>query len=368
MTIKKSLLALSTLALASSAAIAQSNVTLYGIVDVAVRVDTNRGPTGASAGQSLKTVAPGGMSQSRLGLRVTEDMGDGYRASLELEHRLRSDDGNQAAGDFWRQAWVGLTTPYGRVTIGRQYNVLFDVTTGTFPSFRYSPYIEAFKPEIGVSLGARQNNMVKYTLAQGAFAAAVQVSAGEGAGEKSTGGFVRYMDKGIGVGLGLLNVKDLAGKQVKATVLGGSYTSGPLYVNLAMAKNEFDVGFNTPLVVAYTTAFVSATQGANTLLSATAFDVRDRDMMMTGFTYQVTPQLNIGAQYYRVTQTHNSPLLAGRKSRMDLFAVVADYALSKRTDAYVEYDRSKFASDSAVVFNNGVSSRAGYMAGLRHRF
>ena len=72
---KKRLFAVAALSMASAAAMAQTSVSLYGIVDAAVRSETavNRGQNGGS----IKTLAPGGMSQSRLGINISEDMGGG---------------------------------------------------------------------------------------------------------------------------------------------------------------------------------------------------------------------------------------------------------------------------------------------------
>lgn len=362
---KKRLFAVAALSMASAAAMAQSSVSLYGIVDAAVRSDSNQG---ASAG-TVRSLAAGGMSQSRLGINVSEDLGDGWRALVNMEHRLMSDTGAQSsAGDFWRQAWVGLITPVGRVTLGRQYNVLFDLTTSTFAPYKYSPYIEQFKPELGLSVGNRQSNMVKYALTQGGFTFEYQVSAGEGVGDKTMGGMARYQMGGIAFGAGLLNAKDPAGKEVKGTVFGASYTSGPMYLNFGFGKNKFDAGFSPALTVAYSTALVSPATPANQILSAIAFDVKDRDLMSMGLTYDLTSQFNIGAQYYRMTQSHRSPLAGGRESKANMFSVVADYKLSKRTDVYAEYDKISINSSSPVTFLNGKRDRTGYMAGVRHRF
>ena len=51
-----------------------------------------------------------------------------------------------------------------------------------------------------------------------------------------------------------------------------------------------------------------------------------------------------------------------------MFAIVGDYALSKRTDMYVELDRVRVSDSSPITYANGARSRAGYMAGVRHRF
>src|SRR6187402_1668021 len=98
---KKVTLVLSLLAASTSAAWAQSSVTMYGIVDAAVRLSTNQG---ARADDTISSLVPGGMSQSRLGFDITEDLGGGLKAIANLEHRLSSDNGTQGGPEFWRQS------------------------------------------------------------------------------------------------------------------------------------------------------------------------------------------------------------------------------------------------------------------------
>jgi predicted porin len=369
---KKAALAVAALAVCTSTAWAQSSVTLYGIVDAATRYTTN----GAAAGSAMpaygiaagagavapKQLIPGGMSQSRLGVNVTEDLGGGLKALVNMEHRLSSDTGNVAAGDFWRQVWVGLqSNDLGQIRLGRQYNILFDVYTSTYASFRYSPYIEAFKPEIAMSAGARQSNMVKYLAQVGNFYAEAQVSAGEGAAgiDKSIGGLLRYNDGKWGFGGAYLQLTDLpSGGKMKATTLGASYTDGPLYAHVAWATNKFDAG--TTVLQAGVTA------GWGLPINAFGSSVKKRDMTMVGATYQMTPQLNVGFDYWHTTQTAQIATLANSKA--DQFAFVADYAFSKRTDAYFEIDNTRFDANGAVRFSNGQTKRTGTMVGLRHRF
>ncbi len=403
---KRTTLALAILAASSSAAWAQSSVTLYGIVDAAVRYTSN-----ANAGTSTKTMTPGGMSQSRLGINVTEDMGGGLKALANLEHRLNSDTGTVVANDFWRQAWVGLqSNEFGQVRLGRQYNILFDVYTSTFASFRYSPYIEAYKPEIGMSMTARQDNMVKYLVQVGNVYGEIQVSAGEGATgaaaalpNKTMGGLLRYNDGKFGAGAAYLEATEQTGKKIKATVLGVSYTEGPLYVHASWGENKFENPF-TLLNQSSAAAFAASaaagglanvaitTRGAYTsgLLGANVFntnsaDIKTRDMIMLGATYQLTPQLNLGVNAWLTKQTHYgsqnnlaAPFAAAlaastglstnssSSSKADFYAFVADYAFSKRTDAYLELDYTRL--NGQVLFANGASKRAGAMLGLRHRF
>lgn len=363
---KKFCLAVSILAASTSAAWAQSSVTIYGILDGAVRYTTNAGGTTSSKSASLSQMVGGGMSQSRLGVNVTEDMGDGLKAIANLEHRLQLDTGTASSGtDFWRQAWVGVqSNSFGRVTLGRQYNLLFDAATSTFASFKYSPYIEVFKPEIGMALTARQNNMIKYLVESGGLRFEAQVSAGENSADvaqgKSAGGLVRYAVGNFAGAYVWLRSEDQAGKKVTAQTLGGSWTDGPLYVNVAWAQNKFEAGYNATanatLLASINTPIVSRFATASPAASV-------RDLYSAGVTYQLTPQFNIGAQYWKGKQTG---LVIGGNGVLDAMAVVADYALSKRTDAYVEFDNLKTKGN--LMLANSAYSRTGYMAGIRHRF
>ena len=336
---------------------APSAVSIYGIVDLALRHTTNDGATAATRGDSQNQVTAG-MSQSRLGLNIAEDLGGGLRALGNLEHRFNADEGTQAATDFWRQSWVGLQGGFGRITVGRQYNVLFDVFTSTYASFRYSPYIEAFKPEIGFSLGSRNSNMVKYLVESGPWRAAVQASVSEGAatGGKSSGGYVRYASGGFAAGGAYLALRDGAARKSEVVTLGGSYSSGPWSTSLGLARNKFESGFN-PLII------TSLLGNGGTNGTFELGNVEHRDMLSVGAGYQLTPQLNLGAHYWHARQTGRN--IAG-DGKADFYAVVADYAFSKRTDVYLEIDRTRFRD--SLAFTNGATSRVGTMVGVRHRF
>lgn len=82
----------------------QSSVQLYGIVDAGVRHTTNEGPTKSGKTQMIG----GGMSQSRWGINITEDLGGGLAAIANLEARFLTDTGEQAAASYFQQSWVGL--------------------------------------------------------------------------------------------------------------------------------------------------------------------------------------------------------------------------------------------------------------------
>src|ERR1700739_196231 len=102
---KKSSLPLAALALVAAAgAHAQSNVQVYGLLDVGVDSANNASPTGGT----MTRVSSGGMNTSRWGLRGSEDLGGGLKTVFNLEGGILMDTGAQDGVLFKRQAHVGL--------------------------------------------------------------------------------------------------------------------------------------------------------------------------------------------------------------------------------------------------------------------
>ena len=382
---KKKLVALAALSAIAGAAQAQSSVTLYGIVDAAVRYTTNQGPA-SDNGQSLTSVIGGGMSQSRWGINVNEDLGGGLRALANLEQRFGTDSGSlnssaTGAGAYWQQAWVGIqSSSLGQLRFGRQYNVLFDVTTGNFATFKYSPYIDAYKPEVALALGVRNDNMVKYVVSLGGFTGGVQVSAGEGnpvgpanaQGGKSYGGQASYKFGGFAVGGGYLEREDTTGLKADSWVIGGAWTGGPIYASAGYGQSSFDRGVNVGLFLVGTGAdnVFSYTNNSTTLGPAAA-NVDSRTLWYLNLQYQLTPAINIGGAYWNLEDEFYTGF-SGKPSG-DFFAFVAQYAFSKRTDAYVGLDYTDISGPVSFRGNNstapnGATDRTGFMVGLRHRF
>jgi predicted porin len=107
-------------ALAAAPALAQTNVQIYGTIDMGVSHRTNSYQNGVAS----KTSIDSGMSEgNRLGFKGVEDLGNGLKALFTLEAGFDGDTGEQAQGGrlFGRQAFVGLTSDYGTVIAGRLY-------------------------------------------------------------------------------------------------------------------------------------------------------------------------------------------------------------------------------------------------------
>ncbi|GBU15643.1 porin [Polaromonas sp.] len=69
-----------------------------------------------------------GINGSRFGLKGSEDLGGGLKAIFQLENGFNIDDGSMAQGNtlFGRQAFVGVESGFGTVTVGRQYSAYYD--------------------------------------------------------------------------------------------------------------------------------------------------------------------------------------------------------------------------------------------------
>lgn len=430
---------------------AQSKVELWGIVDVAVRHTNNEGKDKGG----LTKMIGGGMSQSRWGLNVEEDLGGGSKALAHMEHRFNADTGEKdATAPFFQLSYVGLQGPYGKLTMGRQWNVLFDVVTSTYASFPYSPYMDAYKPELGMAAGARSSNSLKYTLAtpsrnwvgtlqysfaegnntdalgsaagnaantamaaaagtaaaNAAAAGGLATPAGQlayrntlaqaaGAGAlgyinsaagqtqaagiatgalKQVGGFLRYSENGISVGGGYLRTELPGGSDLDAWTVGGSYRSGPLYVNLGYGLNKFKMEQAGATDIAGTIRNTIDKTILNSMWGSTvagspnggfqAGDANKRQMVKVGFGYQITPQINAGLHYFHAKQSGGVSGLYNGKANFMIAAV--DYAFSKRTDAYFAVDHTRVSGGERMSIDSASStrSRTGITAGLRHRF
>src|SRR5881392_4297802 len=123
---KKSLLVLAVAAAIGNLAHAQTNVTIYGLIDAGIV-----GESGGKAGNVTK-VGSGTSGASRIGFRGTEELGNGLSAVFVLESGVKVDTGEvDAAGTlFNRQAFVGLKSKeWGTVTLGRQYTPWYTTIT-----------------------------------------------------------------------------------------------------------------------------------------------------------------------------------------------------------------------------------------------
>ncbi|MBH9553911.1 porin [Inhella gelatinilytica] len=164
--------ALSAVALVAAAvaapAFAQSSVTLYGRVNTTVE---NQKVNNGSRTWVVQN------NSSRFGLKGTEDIGGGLKASFNLESGFNSDTG-AAASTFWgREAWVQLAGSFGAIRLG-------NITPESY--FATADYVSMHNHDTGPSSDALyggpflNKNKVMYMLpAMGGFSMSVAMTAGE---------------------------------------------------------------------------------------------------------------------------------------------------------------------------------------------
>jgi len=106
---KKHLIAAAVAGILAAPAMAQ--VTVYGIMDLAVRSSS------PDVGPSTTTMESGSFYTSRLGFKGTEDLGGGLKASFTLEGKVDADTGATTLGN--RESSVALSGGFGAITLGR---------------------------------------------------------------------------------------------------------------------------------------------------------------------------------------------------------------------------------------------------------
>jgi len=178
------------------AAFAQSSLTIYGNLDVAVdNVHKGQGDasgtilaasTSLTAPSTVTRVTSSISSVNALGFKGTEDIGSGYKGGFLMEGQFQLDTGAQSGQDsrMWgRQAFVSLTTPYGEVRLGRQYAPMFYAfATATIEALGGADIMGSGL--IVNNLQVRQDNQISYWLKAGDLTASVSYSPNAGVDQK----------------------------------------------------------------------------------------------------------------------------------------------------------------------------------------
>jgi len=161
---QKKLIALAVAGLASTAAFAQSNVQIYGIVDMAGAI------VDGENGRNRYVLDSGVLSTSRIGFKGVEDLGNGLKALFTLEYGLTLDQntgfapGAATSGTSARQQFVGLTGGFGTAVAGRLQTTGLDFTVASSALGSSGP-LGATNVVGGatlISAGSRADNAIAY--------------------------------------------------------------------------------------------------------------------------------------------------------------------------------------------------------------
>ena len=223
---QKKIIALAVAGLVSGVAFAQTNVTVYGVIDQGYAYSSgNNAVSGTNKFSGLKD---GGLSGSRFGFKGEEALGNGLKAIFTMEYGKDSDSETTAAGTSGtsftvRQAFVGLSNNSGTASLGRQYNAASDVygqnsSNGVVNAMPVNVFQGLNGSQIRSQGGnARQDNVIKYVSPTfgGGFSARASYAFGE-AGKSSGDATTSVGDDG-------------------RFALAGSYANGPFGVDVSYA-------------------------------------------------------------------------------------------------------------------------------------
>ena len=302
---------------------------------------------GSHDDNDMSAVNSGGLSGSRIGFRGTEDLGNGLKAVFTYEQGVNIDDAATGMGGAARQSFVGLSGGFGTVSLGRQYAPGFDHVVDAFGnSSILSPAAILIAGEgstIDAGGGARWNNSVAYN---GAFSGLkvrgiYSMRADEIAEEEGD-------DDGYGLGL--------------------DYTNGPLRVAAIyqVLQNDAEDQKEWSLGASYNFGMLTLSANYQDAKSLGFDKGDDADVWQVGVVVPVGAAGNVHLGY-----GEGDFDLADAKAKS--YSIAYTHALSKRTTAYVGYNRTTNDDGLAkgvVTAPTGVTGENSNVVavGMRHVF
>ena len=364
---KKSLIALAVLA-SSGAALAQSSVTLYGLVDVWVgssKAESNSTAIPAANGKVSNSVLnSGGFSTSRIGFRGTEDLGGGLKANFTIETAISPDAPSQSSLGS-RVATVGLSGGFGAIDLGRNWTPYDDTRALVNDTFNAN-IASSFSTWVGYE--DNPNNMIRYnTPSFGGLSGALAYSFGEdktaAPGSKAssiTSASLNYAAGPVMAGLAYQQQKQNGANGVFSAVPG--FLADPAVIaalSLGNGKTSY-----TLINGSYDLGVVKLMAGFN--------NVKHEEAGIAGSTkaseYQVGLEAPLGANLaigagYSQSKLKDS---SGEFAKTTGYSVALKYNISKRTFAYTAVTQTKL---KAVPVASDLTVKANLFAvGVQHSF
>ena len=396
---QKKLIALAVISLASGAALAQTNVTVYGIADVGYVYSSGNPGRDPFTGMKIPGKSKfSGLSGSgitagnRLGFKGEEALGNGLKAVFTLEYGLNLDDNSglgNTGGLNARQQFVGLASKFGTLSLGRQYAPGFNATAN---NDALEATDMALQSNLSVYAGnsitpnspARYNNSIAYTSNN---LAGFTISAIYGFGETRdvfTGSYndklVSTSDNGkVGFGINYANgpINLDAVYQSRQNVTFGVPSALQSTLGLGKDINEWYLGgsWDFKVVKAYASYQALDNNNRGTIpLPVGCCLAKSNDIWTVGLSAPVLSNGLVGISYGRLSvDNRNAP-----DGDSWGWGAMYQYNLSKRTALYVAYtylnnDRysvpvqTQVAGDGAGIGALGESNYT-FGTGIRHSF
>lgn len=345
---QKRLIALVVAGLSAAPVMAQSSVTVYGVVDAYYG-------HGKYGDNRLSAINSGGLSGSRLGFRGKEDLGNGLKGVFTLEYALNTDQNAGVGTAGARTQFVGLEGGFGFIGLGRQYAPgyfvsRYDAAAGSGTLSAQIQLAKAAKATIDAGSGSRVNNSINYKSPDmNGFA----VNAIYGFGEKN-----QIDDRSEGDVLGI----------------GADYASGPIAVGFVYQQKDGGAASDQKewmLGGAYDFGVVK--------LLGTYQQVKDT-LSAPGSTdklYQIGAVAPVGSGKLHFAMG-KLDADAGSTHDVKSWSLSYTHSLSKRTTGYVGFlrnDNGRDASQTLLASNKdelGATVRGedsnNFVIGVRHKF
>lgn len=347
---QKKLIALAVAGLASTAAFAQTNVTIYGIVDVGALYSNGQAP-----GKNQWNINSGVLSTSRLGFKGVEDLGNGLKALFTLEYGIAADTntGVGATTALARQQFVGLTGGFGTVVAGRLQTTGLDYTVAG-SALGASPSIGATNVVGGGTLltaAGRADNAVAYI-------------------SPSFGGVTfAYNHARISEGALSNTASDNYANLLSASFANGPVTAGAVYSKASINNTGGLTGVNTGvsapsadvkewgLRAGYDLGFLkmqAAYQQQKDEAAIAAGNGKDKKYVVS-LSAPIGAKVAVIGEYAKLSKDSTAAA-----DDVKAFTLASTYSLSKRTTAY-----AAFVNKNPEGGSNNVNI---FGAGLRHSF
>lgn len=297
-------------ALGSGGALAQSSVTVFGILDFGVMYIKN-------GSEHRKLMSLDGVNTSRLGFRGAEDLGGGLSASFHLEGALTPDDGNAGGFNFRRRSTVSLvSTTLGEVRLGRDYTPTFwnlsifspfgTNGVGSSGSLMYGfGGSSGTAPTIVRSDNSIADNSIGYFLPKnlGGVYGQAMVAAAEGAvAGKYYGARVGYAGGPVDVALAYGETTNAAnGDKFKSLNLGASYNFGVAKLSGIVNQSKQDVRKQTSYMVGGVVPLGAGEIHAAYVRADTANSDNDANQWSLGYVHNLSKRTALYTAASRIT-------------------------------------------------------------------
>jgi predicted porin len=286
-----------------------AQVTLYGNVDQAWNSSTQK--QGGKTTKEKSGFAGVQMGGSSLGVKGSEELTEGLKASFLIEMSPAVDDNSTGAAGMWnRQSYVSLDGGFGALRIGKQYSRAFNNVVGVDPggatgiagNASYCVLLAYSKCIEGSDAPLRQNNSVQYDLPELAAGLKAGVTLVYGEADTANGGKA----SGDGYGINL------------------SYASGPLYAGITYdeVKNTGIGLLRAPgQTVSYTdTTTVDPVKGI--LQDVKVYEIKSYDISVPGKNELTTMSASYNLGMAKIS-INNSKMKVGSKSIDNTFGTVS---------------------------------------------